>query len=39
MITEMVDWMTRQAVWAEPIMYFLVCIACIKYIILGGEEK
>lgn len=31
MITE---WLIQQQSWAIPCMYVLVCIACIKYILI-----
>ena len=31
------DWMTAQNIWAEPIVNFLIAVACIKYIIFGWK--
>ena len=33
MIQETIAWMTAQNVWAQPIVNFLVAVACLKYII------
>jgi hypothetical protein len=37
MIQEILAWMTAQNVWAEPIVNFLLAVACIKYILFGGH--
>ncbi len=34
-LTEVATWMAAQNVWAEPIVNFLIAIACIKYILFG----
>ncbi len=35
MIAETLAWISSQSYWVEPIVNFLIVIACIKYILFG----
>jgi len=38
-MSAVLDWIIAQNYWVNPIMNFLIVIACLKYIIFGWGKK